>query len=353
MTGPPMSQSAGLCPITPESGVVELAHGGGGLKTQRLINDLFVAEFGSAVLERQEDSATLDLPGGRVALTTDSYVVTPLIFPGGDIGKLAAIGTLNDLAMVGARPLALTVGFVLEEGLQLTLLRDVVRSMAAVLREAGTQVVAGDTKVVDRGRGDGLYVNTTGLGHIEHSRTIGPSRIEEGDVVLVSGDLGRHGIAVLSVREGMAFDHAPVSDCALLWPAIAALLDAGIDLHCARDLTRGGLGAALNELAASAKVHIQIEDAAIPVSDGVSGACELLGLDPLYVANEGRFVAFVPEEQGARALNVLSEVPVCHGAVAVGRVLGRHLSGQVSQLSPFGTHRVLDWLSAEQLPRIC
>jgi hydrogenase expression/formation protein HypE len=294
----------------------------------------------------------LELGGGRIALTTDAYVVRPLFFPGGDIGRLAVFGTVNDLAMAGARPLALSAAFVLEEGFATEELARVAGSMRAACEEAGVEIVTGDTKVVDRGKGDRLYLTTTGVGVVPATVDIAPARVRPGDAVISSGDLGRHGIAVLSVREGLCFESVVESDCAPLHGAVAALLDAGVEVHCLRDLTRGGLSSALNEIAVDAGVGIEIDEARVAIADGVAAACELLGLDPLYVANEGRFVAFVPQRETARALAALRAVPVSAGAVEVGRVLedGR---GTVRMRSRFGGTRLLDLFSGEQLPRIC
>jgi hydrogenase expression/formation protein HypE len=279
-------------------------------------------------------------------------VVRPLFFPGGNIGDLAINGTVNDLAMCGARPLYLSAGFILEEGLAMETLRRVTDSMRAAAERAGVRLVTGDTKVVDQGHGDGIYINTAGIGVIEAPGEIGPQRVEPGDAVLVSGDLGAHGVAILSVREGLEFEAPIASDTAPLWEPVAALLAAGIEVHCLRDLTRGGLASALNEIAQARGLLISLEEAAIPVSEPVKGACEILGLDPLYVANEGRFVAFVPQSQAERALEALRSVPVSAGAVQVGSVLEEKTAAVVLR-SRVGGRRVVDMLSGEQLPRIC
>jgi hydrogenase expression/formation protein HypE len=279
-------------------------------------------------------------------------VVRPLFFPGGNIGDLAINGTVNDLAMCGARPLYLSAGFILEEGLAMETLRRVTDSMRGAAERAGVRLVTGDTKVVDQGHGDGIYINTAGIGVIEAPGEIGPQRVEPGDAVLVSGDLGAHGVAILSVREGLEFEAPIASDTAPLWEPVAALLAAGIEVHCLRDLTRGGLASALNEIAQARGLLISLEEAAIPVSEPVKGACEILGLDPLYVANEGRFVAFVPQSQAERALEALRSVPVSAGAVQVGSVLEEKTAAVVLR-SRVGGRRVVDMLSGEQLPRIC
>jgi hydrogenase expression/formation protein HypE len=330
---------------------IVMGHGGGGRLSQRLLETVFLPAFANAPLEERHDGAVLELPGRRLAFTTDSYVVRPLIFPGGDIGDLAVNGTVNDLAMCGARPLYLSCGFILEEGLEMVTLRRVVASMSAAARQAGVWLVTGDTKVVDKGKGDGIFINTAGVGVVEHG-PVGPSRVEPGDVVLVSGDLGAHGVAILSVREGLEFESPIRSDTAPLWPAVQALFEEGIEVHCLRDLTRGGLASALNEVAGQRGVSIEVHEDAIPVEEGVRGACEVLGLDPLYVANEGRFAAWVPARQAERALEVLRSVAVSRNAVRAGLV-GNSTGRLVTLRSRIGGTRILDMLSGEQLPRIC
>jgi hydrogenase expression/formation protein HypE len=292
--------------------------------------------------------------GAPLAFTTDSFVVRPLIFPGGNIGDLAVNGTVNDLAMCGARPLYLSAGFILEEGLEMDTLRTIVTSMQEAAAKANVKLVTGDTKVVDKGKGDGIFVNTSGIGVIEVNvkGPIGPASVQPGDAVILSGDLGRHGIAILSVREGLEFESPILTDCANVWPAIEALLSAGIEIHCLRDLTRGGLATTLNEIASDRNVCIKLEEALIPVDEVVQGACEILGLDPLYVANEGRFAVFVPAEQANIALNVLKKVEVSKASVRVGSV--EESPGRTVILqSRIGGNRVVDMLSGEQLPRIC
>jgi len=341
------------CPVaSPADDRVLLAHGGGGRLMHQLIEKVFLPEFSSAALEARHDGAILLVNGQRLAFTTDSYVVRPLIFPGGTIGDLAVNGTVNDLAMCGARPLYLSAGFILEEGLEMETLRLVVRSMREAARRAGIVLVTGDTKVVDKGKGDGVFINTAGIGVVEAPADIGPAAVRSGDAVLVSGDLGAHGVAVLSVREGLEFESPILSDTAPLWAPIEALLRAGIEVHCLRDLTRGGLASALNEIAEAGGVGIRVEEAAVPVTEAVQGACEILGLDPLYVANEGRFVAFVPQGDAERAVEVLQRLPVSAGAARIGAVT-EGPRGVVALESRIGGHRVLDMLSGEQLPRIC
>lgn len=338
-------------PPAPEDRVL-LAHGGGGKLTQQLLEKLFLPAFAHPALQARHDGAILRVNGLRLAFTTDSFVVRPLIFPGGTIGDLAVNGTVNDLAMCGARPLYLSAGFILEEGLSMETLRRVVASMREAAARAGVALVTGDTKVVDKGKGDGIFLNTAGIGIVESPVDPGPGAVEPGDAVLVSGELGAHGVAILSVREGLEFESPIASDTAPLWPAVEALFRAGVAVHCLRDLTRGGLASALNEIATARGVSIRIQEASIPVAEAVRGACEILGLDPLYVANEGRFVAFVPERDADRALEVLAQVPVSAGAVRIG-VVAEGPAGTVVLRSRVGGNRVLDLLSGEQLPRIC
>ncbi|MDQ7041668.1 MAG: hydrogenase expression/formation protein HypE [Rhodothermus sp.] len=351
-----MSDQNGFVPACPlpiqQYPHVLLAHGGGGRLMQQLI-DALATTFASAELQRRHDGATLCIGNVRLAFTTDSYVVQPLFFPGGDIGKLAVCGTINDLAMCGARPLYLSVGFILEEGLPMETLARITQSMQTTAREAGVEIVTGDTKVVDRGKGDGLFLNTTGIGLIESDRSIGPEAIQPGDVVLLSGDVGRHGMAIMAVREGLAFETAIESDCAPLATPVLKLLEAGIEVHCLRDLTRGGLAAALIEIAQIAGLSIRLDEATIPVRSDVQSACEMLGLDPLYVANEGRFVAFVPEAEAERALSLLREIPVSADACLIGQVTTDAPAGMVTLHTTIGTTRILDLPSGEQLPRIC
>lgn len=337
---------------------IVLAHGGGGRLTHQLIEKIFLPAFGNSLLETRHDGAVLSpdglQAGSKLAFTTDSFVVHPLIFPGGTIGDLAVYGTVNDLAMCGARPLYLSAGFILEEGLAMDTLRTVVASMQQAAANAGVQLVTGDTKVVDRGKGDGIFINTSGIGLIERNvkGTIGPAAVEVGDVVIVSGDLGRYGVAILSVREGLEFESPILSDTACVWPSVEALLNAGIEIHCLRDLTRGGLATTLNEIAGDRNVCIKLEEALIPVEETVQSACEILGLDPLYVANEGRFAVFVPAAQADAALEVMRKVAVSADSVRVGKVQETP-SRTVLLQSRIGGNRVVDMLSGEQLPRIC
>lgn len=350
-----MSDSAAFaCPVPSHRPTeILLAHGGGGRLTQQLIDRVFAPAFHNPALAAQHDGASLVVPaGGRLAFSTDSHVVSPLFFPGGDIGRLAVHGTINDLAMCGARPRWLSAGFVLEEGLSIETLERIVASMAEAARSAGVEIVTGDTKVVERGKGDGVYLNTAGIGSIEHTLVIEPASVRTGDVVLLSGDVGRHGMAILTQREGLAFESPIESDCAILWPAVEALLAAGIEVHCLRDLTRGGLATAVIEIAETARLAVALDEPAVRVTEPVRGACEILGLDPLYVANEGRFIAFVPPPQVDLALATLARTAPGGPSARIGTVRTGP-PGEVTLRSTIGVERVLDRFSGEQLPRIC
>ena len=331
---------------------VLLAHGGGGRLMSQLIEEMFVPAFQNQHLDQQHDGAVVELGGARIAFATDSYVVKPLFFPGGDIGTLAVNGTVNDLAMCGARPLYLSAGFVIEEGLPMETLWQVVRSMRRSSEAAGVELVTGDTKVVDRGKGDGLYINTAGIGLVESDTAIAPEHIRPGDVVLLSGDIGRHGIAVMAEREGLAFESSIESDCACVAGLVMELLRADLRIRCLRDLTRGGLASALVEISEKAARHIDIDESAIPVLEEVHGACEILGLDPKYVANEGRFVAFVDPADADAALEIIGSHTQGQGAAAIGTV-APPTGALVTVKSLIGARHVLDRLSGEQLPRIC
>jgi hydrogenase expression/formation protein HypE len=341
------------CPIPVDTYPnVLLAHGGGGKLTHQLIEGLFLPLFSNPALASRHDGAVLDFGARKLAFTTDSYVVRPLFFPGGDIGTLAVNGTVNDLAMCGARPLYLSAGFILEEGLPMETLRRIVESMSRAAGEAGVQLVTGDTKVVDRGKGDGLYINTAGIGIVLAGGPISPASVKPGDAILLSGDIGRHGIAIMAVREGLAFETTIESDCAPIAEPVLALMEAKIEIHCLRDLTRGGLASALVEIAEAAQLHVGIQETAIPVREDVRGACEILGFDPLYVANEGRFIAIVAARDAERALALLNSRPPSAGASLIGQVTADP-AGLVTMRSSIGTGRILDMLSGEQLPRIC
>jgi hydrogenase expression/formation protein HypE len=331
---------------------VLLAHGGGGKLMNQLIEKMFVPAFDNPALGLRHDGAVLEINGQRIAFATDSYVVRPLFFPGGDIGSLAVNGTVNDLAMCGAHPQWLSAGFIIEEGLPMETLWRVVQSMRKAADKAGVQLVTGDTKVVDKGKGDGLFINTAGVGIVEHNIAVHPAHVQPGDVILLNGDLGRHGMAIMSVREGLQFESAIESDCASLAGLVMALLDAGIEIHCMRDLTRGGLAAALNEIADTAHIQIVIDETSVPVREDVLGACEILGFDPLYVANEGRFIAIIPARDLTDALAIMHAHQLGEGACFIGTVMGDS-DALVTLKSRIGTSRILDLLSGEQLPRIC
>ncbi len=329
-----------------------LAHGSGGTMMRELIEDVFVARFNDEALLRLDDAASLDLPPGRIALTTDTYVVTPLFFPGGDIGRLAVAGTVNDVATAGARPLFLTVGFVLEEGLAVEDLERVLDSMVAVAEEAGVRIVTGDTKVVEHGHGDGIYINTAGVGVVRDGLDLSSSRCRPGDAVLLSGTLGDHGIAVMSVREGLSFGTDILSDAAPLNHLVGAVIDAAPDARCFRDPTRGGLASCLNELASASGVSITVDEASIPVREQVRGACEMLGYDVYQVANEGKMVAVVPPEQAEVALAAMRASRYGEDAAIIGSV-AKGPAGRVYVQTSFGARRIMDMLVGEQLPRIC
>jgi hydrogenase expression/formation protein HypE len=331
---------------------VLLAHGGGGRLMQQLISTMFLPAFDNPMLAIGHDASVFTVGGARMAFTTDSYVVRPLFFPGGNIGHLAVHGTVNDLAMAGARPLYLSAGFIIEEGLPMDTLWRVVSSMQEAAAQSGVQIITGDTKVVDRGKGDGLFINTAGVGLLEHNLAINPAAVQAGDAILVSGDLGRHGMAVMALREGLEFESAIESDTAPVAPAVMALLEAGLDVHCLRDVTRGGLTAVLNEIAGSAGLSVVVDEKSIPVRDDVRAACELLGLDPFQVACEGRFAAFLPAKDAGRALTILQGQPHCSGAAIVGHVAPAQ-PPRVWLKSLIGGRRILDLPSGEQLPRIC
>ena len=331
---------------------VLMAHGGGGRLMHRLLEDVFGKAFSNPLLDTRHDSAQFNVPPGRLAMTTDSYVVRPIFFPGGDIGSMAVHGTVNDLAMSGARPLYLTSAFIIEEGLPMETLWRVVCSMRDTAKKCCVQIITGDTKVVDKGKGDGLFINTTGIGVLEHSLNIAPQNVQPGDAVIVSGDLGRHGMAIMAVREGLEFESQIESDSAAVHEPILKLIKAGAEIHCLRDLTRGGLASALNEIAEAAGVKIAIEQNAVPVRADVSAACEILGLDVLHVANEGRFVAFVPAQEVESVLAILRQHEVSGNSVVIGRVIEK-ASPLVTVKSTLGVSRILDMPSGEQLPRIC
>lgn len=341
-------------PLDLSEGVIELSHGSGGRAQAQLIHELFARHLDNACLSRGDDGAVLPAPTlGKLVTSTDCHVVTPLVFPGGDIGTLAVHGTINDLAMMGARPVALTAGFILEEGLPLPLLDRIVASLGEASRTAGVPVVAGDTKVVERGKADGLYITTAGIGVIPEGRPeTGGAFARPGDTVLVSGTIGDHGMAILSQREGLHFEAPIVSDCAALHTLVESLFASGAEIHVLRDPTRGGLATTLNEIAQQSRVGLALEETAIPLRPVVAAACEFLGLDPLYIANEGKLIAIVAEKDAERALAALRDHPLGREAAVIGRVIEdeRHFVRMKTRL---GGTRIVDWLMSEPLPRIC
>jgi hydrogenase expression/formation protein HypE len=343
----------GSCPVPAnEYEQIVLGHGGGGRLSAELLRRVFLPSFDSKVLALLEDQATVGVPGGRIAVTTDAFVVRPIFFPGGDIGRLAVCGTVNDLAMGGAEPRFLAAAFILEEGLPLHELRRVVESMAAACREAGVELVAGDTKVVDRGKGDKIFIATTGVGIVPEARHLSIAAARSGDVVIVSGTLGDHGIAIMSVREGLEFETRLESDCAPLGDLVQALLASAPGVRCLRDPTRGGLASALHELAAASRVGVRLDENKIPFRDEVRAACELLGLDPLYVANEGKLMAVVPADEAPAALAALRGHALGRNAALIGEIVD-DTARLVVLRTKLGSERVVTLLSGEQLPRIC
>jgi len=341
------------CPVPLKNyPTVVMGHGAGGKMMNDLIRHLFAAEFKNELLGQMADATVIQPGAGRLAFSTDSFVVSPLFFPGGDIGELAVNGTVNDLAMSGAVPRYLSAGFILEEGLPMETLGRLCASMARACKAAGVQIATGDTKVVDKGHGDGLYVNTSGIGLIPEGVRIGPAQARPGDVVIVSGTMGDHGIAILSVREGLKFQTEIKSDTAPLHGLVAAMLERTTEIHCLRDATRGGLAAVLNELAEASQVGIEFEEARVPIRPEVMAACEMLGLDPLFIANEGKLVAFVPEAQAAAMLDAMRAHPYGKQATIIGRVVKDH-PGMVLARTSIGGTRVVDLPAGELLPRIC
>ncbi|MCS6926020.1 MAG: hydrogenase expression/formation protein HypE [Candidatus Binatia bacterium] len=331
---------------------ITLAHGSGGQLTADLVRKLFLPAFNNEYLAPLGDQAVLPLSGVRVALTTDAFVVTPLFFPGGDIGKLAINGTVNDLAMSGARPLFIAAAFILEEGLAVDELSRIVESMRQAACEAGVQVVTGDTKVVERGKGDKVFITTTGLGVVDKPVVIAADQARPGDKVILSGTIGDHGIAILSQRENLQFEGAITSDTAALYTLVAAMLEASDQIHCLRDPTRGGVATTLNELAVASGVGVEIDEQRIPVKESVKGACEILGLDPLYVANEGKLIALVAADAAEAVVGAMRRHPLGREARIIGEAVAQH-PGVVVLRTAVGGKRVLDVLRGEQLPRIC
>jgi len=335
-----------------KNGLIEMGHGSGGRTSATLIEELFVRHFDNKLLLAGNDFAAFDLPAGRMVVSTDSHVITPLFFPGGDIGSLSVHGTLNDVAMSGAKPLYLTAGFILEEGFPLADLDRIVASMAKASRNAGVPVVTGDTKVVERGSGDGVFINTTGIGVVPEGINISGDLAQAGDAIIVSGSIGDHGIAILSSREGLQFETTIASDSAALHMLIADMVARVPTIHVLRDPTRGGLATTLNELARQSAVGMRIKETSIPIKAEVKGACELLGLDPLYIANEGKLVCIVPAEHTESLLTVMQNHPLGQQASIIGHVCD-DAQAMVVMETAFGGQRVVDWLAGEQLPRIC
>ncbi len=341
------------CPLPiPARDRILLGHGSGGKLSADLLRDVFLPQLGNPVLDRLEDQAIVSIRDSRLAITTDSFVVKPLFFRGGNIGSLAVHGTINDLAMGGATPLWLTAAFILEEGLPIEVLQRVVASMREAAEDAGVQIITGDTKVVEKGSADGMFINTTGIGLVRDGITLSASQARPGDSIIVSGTLGDHGIAILAEREGLQFETEVRSDSAALHTLAAELFHATHEVRCLRDPTRGGLSSTLNEIATSSQVGMELEETSIPVQEEVRGACEMLGLDPLYVANEGKLVAIVAPQAAQKALRSLQSHPLGKNARIIGRVTTEHPHMVVVRTS-FGTTRIVDMLAGDQLPRIC
>ena len=342
-----------VCPLPlRNSPNVVMGHGGGGAMSAELIEHLFLPAFGPAADAAMGDSAVLEVGGVRLAFSTDSYVVKPIVFPGGTIGDLAVNGTVNDLAMAGAQPMVLSTAFILEEGTALDELALVAQAIGTAALAAGVRLVTGDTKVVDAGHGDGVYVNTAGIGIVDARADIRPQRAAVGDAVIASGDIGVHGVAVMSCRDGLEFGTTVTSDTAALNGLVAAMIDTGVDVHALRDPTRGGVAATLNEIAKTAGVGIAVDERLLPIPAEVRDACGLLGLDPLYVANEGKLIAFVPSDGAERVLAAMREHPLGARSVVIGSCVAEH-PGIVVARTGLGGNRVVDLPIGEQLPRIC
>lgn len=333
-------------------GSVNLSHGSGGRAMAQLIEALFVKHFDNDLLRQANDQAAFTVSAGRMVMSTDGHVISPLFFPGGDIGALAVHGTINDVCMSGARPLYLAAGFILEEGFPLADLERIVASMGRAAAAAGVPVVTGDTKVVEKGKGDGVFITTTGVGVVPEGVHISGERAEPGDAILLSGSIGDHGVAIMSSRENLEFDTTVESDSAALHTLVAEMVAAVPSIHCLRDPTRGGLATTLNELAQQSGVGMRLDEAAIPIKPQVAAACELLGLDPLYVANEGKLICICPQAEAERLLAVMRAHPLGAEAAIIGEVLADR-NGFVEMTTRFGGGRVVDWLAGEQLPRIC
>lgn len=339
-------------PLDIAAGRVDMTHGGGGRAMAQLVEELFVAAFDNEALNARNDQGAFEVPAGRMVVSTDGHVISPLFFPGGDIGSLSVHGTINDVAMAGAHPIGLTAGFIIEEGFPLSDLKRIVDSMAHAAKAAGVPVVTGDTKVVEKGKGDGVFITTTGIGIVPPGVNISGDRAAPDDVILISGTMGDHGVAVMSQRESLGFETAILSDSAALHTMVAAMVAARPDIHVLRDPTRGGLAATLNEIATQAGVGMLLRENAIPVRPEVRGACELLGLDPLYVANEGKLICICKAEDAEDLLAVMRNHPLGRDAALIGhcRSDSHHF---VQMQTSIGGNRVVDWLAGEQLPRIC
>ncbi|AXS81185.1 hydrogenase expression/formation protein HypE [Dechloromonas sp. HYN0024] len=347
------ARKAYVRPLDIKHGQVDMAHGAGGRAMAQLIEELFARYLGNEYLAQGDDGALLPHPGaGRLVMATDSHVVSPLFFPGGDIGCLSVHGTINDVAVMGAKPLYLSAGFIIEEGFKLADLARIVQSMAEAARAAGVPVVTGDTKVVERGKGDGVFITTTGIGVVAPGRELSGRGARPGDVILVSGTLGDHGMAIMAERESLGFESPIVSDTAALHGLIEAMRQSGADIHVLRDPTRGGLATTLNEIAGQSAVGMMLHEKALPISLAVNAACEFLGLDPLYVANEGKLVAICAEHDAEKLLQAMRAHPLGVAAAIIGTVHAdeHHF---VQMITGFGGKRIVDWLSGEQLPRIC
>ena len=341
------------CPLPHQPKQIVMAHGGGGRMMQQLIDTLIQPIFNNDILNQKHDSAVITINQSKLALTTDSYVVNPLFFSGGDIGKLAICGTLNDLAMSGAKPLYITCSLIIEEGFLISDLQRILKSMQKIAQQAGVKIVTGDTKVVEKGKGDGLYINTAGVGIIADHIKVNPNNIQVGDHIIINSDIARHGMAIMLEREGIEFENDLKSDCADLSGLVQILINQGINLHCLRDLTRGGLASGLIELATHSQRQFEINETNLPIQESVKSACEILGFDPLYIANEGCFVLFVSASESEKSLNCLHQHSLGQQARVIGKVTAINNKGRVSLKTALGTYRALDLFSGEQLPRIC
>jgi hydrogenase expression/formation protein HypE len=347
-----MSERRFAATLDLKQGVVDMSHGSGGRAMAQLIEQLFVQQFDNALLRQANDQALFNVQGGRMVMSVDGHVIAPLFFPGGDIGSLSVHGTVNDVAMSGAKPLYLSAGFILEEGFPLADLQRIVSSMARAANEAGVPVITGDTKVVERGKGDGVFITTTGVGVVPEGINISGDRAQPGDAILVSGTIGDHGVAIMSSRENLQFETDIESDSAALHTLVASMVSAVPEIHCLRDPTRGGLATTLNELAQQSQVGMRLYEREIPVATAVQGACELLGLDPLYVANEGKLIAICRAQDAQRLLRVMQAHPLGESSAIIGEVVEDEY-GFVQMETRFGGSRIVDWLAGEQLPRIC